>query len=700
MRITIKTKLSVAFGIVILLSSVSAVLAIKGLSDLSSSITQLVDVSAKHVNNFRTLQVDLMTSARREKTLVLGDTLEKRTSFYQQLLNDQDKFRQDLAAARLLMDDNGRKNADAIAAEFEKVCNFREKEWEFAKQMSLTAAFVTMQKEGEALEKAIATLAVPILNRADNGGTPDQGHLALSVRKSLVLFGEAETAIRNSILTNDDAETKAYNDLMSEKLKGATQVLGAVNRTLSDDDRRAVDALSDRMGAWKSVSERAAAFSALNGDAKAIALSSSEVRDTVNKVMRMLSEQAELAQKGMDENKAKAEETYANIRGTLIAVTIVALGVALLAALFVSISISRGLGLAVGLANAVASGDLNQNIAVNNNDEIKDLVSALTLMTEKLRQVVGEVMGATENVSSGSQQLAATSEQLAQGSNEQASATEQASSSMEQMAANIRQTADNAAQTEKIARQSALDAESSGAAVVKAVDAMQTIASKITVVQEIARQTDLLALNAAVEAARAGEHGKGFAVVASEVRKLAERSQKAAAEISTLSANTVKVADDAGKMLERLVPDIRKTAELVEEISSACREQDAGAEQVNQAILELDKVTQQNSAASEQMSAASEELATQGDQLQATMSYFRVDNASGGHAVQAKKPAAPSHAAIQHLRLPGRTKTAISPPQRAKSKLNGKGNGKGNGVTLVLERGDGADHRDAEYQSL
>jgi methyl-accepting chemotaxis protein len=202
---------------------------------------------------------------------------------------------------------------------------------------------------------------------------------------------------------------------------------------------------------------------------------------------------------------------------------------------------------------------------------------------------------------------------------------------MEEMAANIKQNADNAAQTEKIARQSSKDAEASGEAVNKAVNAMRTIAEKISIVQEIARQTDLLALNAAVEAARAGEHGRGFAVVASEVRKLAERSQLAAAEISGLSGETVKVATDAGEMLAKLVPDIRKTAELVAEISAACREQDIGASQINEAIQQLDKVTQQNAGASEEMSATSEELAAQAEELQASIAFFRVDNAVASH---------------------------------------------------------------------
>jgi methyl-accepting chemotaxis protein len=212
---------------------------------------------------------------------------------------------------------------------------------------------------------------------------------------------------------------------------------------------------------------------------------------------------------------------------------------------------------------------------------------------------------------------------------------------MEEMAAHIKQNADNAAQTEQIARQSAKDAETSGVAVGRAVEAMQTIAEKITIVQEIARQTDLLALNAAVEAARAGEHGKGFAVVASEVRKLAERSQTAAAEISAVSGETVKAAQSAGEMLTRLVPDIRRTAELVTEISAACREQDIGASQINQAIQQLDKVTQMNSSASEQMSSTSEELAAQAEELQASIAFFRTDSAGPARSVApvARRPA-------------------------------------------------------------
>ncbi|MFW5734180.1 MAG: methyl-accepting chemotaxis protein [Oceanidesulfovibrio sp.] len=285
------------------------------------------------------------------------------------------------------------------------------------------------------------------------------------------------------------------------------------------------------------------------------------------------------------------------------------------------------------VAQRLAKGDLTVRFTQRT---IQGVYADMKNMVDRLKEVVGEVRSASENVASGSEELSASSESLSQGATEQAASVEEVSSSMEEMGANIRQNADNAKETETIALKAAQDANEGGEAVSQTVAAMQQIAEKISIIEEIARQTNLLALNAAIEAARAGEHGKGFAVVAAEVRKLAERSGAAAGEISELSQNSVAVAEKAGDMLAKLVPDIQKTAELVQEIAASTVEQDAGAEQINKAVQQLDQVIQQNASAAEEMASTSEELSSQAEQLLGSMGFFRLDATSHGATVQAR----------------------------------------------------------------
>ena len=295
----------------------------------------------------------------------------------------------------------------------------------------------------------------------------------------------------------------------------------------------------------------------------------------------------------------------------------------------ISASINRmigGLRASAGVADSIANGDLTVEVKLLS--EKDSLGQSLTKMLDNLRKIVSEVTSASNNVASGSEEMSATAQQLSEGATEQAAAAEESTSSMEEMSSSIQQNADNAKQTDKLAGKAAEDAKTGGTSVAETVTAMKSIAEKIDIIEEIARKTDLLALNAAVEAARAGEHGKGFAVVASEVRKLAERSQTAAAEITKLTRSGVKVAEEAGELLAKLVPDIRKTAELVQEIAAASAEQTTGANQVSKAMQQLDQVIQQNSSASEEMASTAEELSSQAQQLQASIAFFKVGNAN------------------------------------------------------------------------
>ena len=296
-------------------------------------------------------------------------------------------------------------------------------------------------------------------------------------------------------------------------------------------------------------------------------------------------------------------------------------------------------------ADEMANGNLT--VALRERSPQDKLMQALGAMVAGITRVVSDIRTIAGEVASASQAISNTSVEVSKGASSQAASAEEASSSMEEMVSNIKQNADSAQQTDKIANKSATDAQESGKSVVEAVAAMKEIASRVSIIEEIARQTNLLALNAAIEAARAGEHGKGFAVVAAEVRKLAERSQKAAGEINQLSGTTVKVSERAGEMLSKLVPDIQRTAELVQEIAAASKEQDTGAEQINKALVQLEKVIQQNASASEEMASTTEELTSQSEQLVSALAFFRTGE--DGHLATVRSVAArPAKASAAH----------------------------------------------------
>jgi methyl-accepting chemotaxis protein len=303
----------------------------------------------------------------------------------------------------------------------------------------------------------------------------------------------------------------------------------------------------------------------------------------------------------------------------------------------------------VEYAKSIAQGDLTATIDINQNDEIGELADNMRSMSANLKTIIGDIVDGADSISSSSEEMNANAQTVSQGASEQAASVEEVSSSMEQMVANIQQNTENAQQTEKISQQAANEIQDGSNAVNQTVTAMKQIAGKISIITDIAFQTNILALNAAVEAARAGEHGRGFAVVAAEVRKLAERSQVAANEITTITTGSVQIAEKAGKLLENIVPNIQKTSKLVQEITAASLEMNSGASQVNNAINEFNKVTQQNAASSEEMATSSQELSDRAQQLAETVGFFKIDaNSKGKHNKKTQKSTNHTHRNFQH----------------------------------------------------
>jgi len=466
--------------------------------------------------------------------------------------------------------------------------------------------------------------------------------------------------------TTDKQEQAKIDEQMKKLVAANAEIVAQYTKLISNDkERRLFDEVTNARKRFSTLRSQVLAINkagTAESSARAKDLFSTQAKPAWDKYVASTDTLAEFNRAMADQAAQSIDETVGDSRISILIGILSAFVVAVVIAFVVVGSITRPLQTAVALVKQVAAGDLSHTVEETSRDELgmmllemngmvqnlkaaanvatriaagdltvqanvlsdRDVLGqALTAMLSALQGTVSQVASAADKVLNGSQQMSETATRVSEGSTEQAAAAEETTSAMEQITASIQQNSDNARQTDKIAAKAYEDARASGEAVASTVKAMQQVAEKIVIIGEIARKTDLLALNAAVEAARAGEHGKGFAVVASEVRKLAERSQVAAAEINGLTLDGVTIASAAGEMLRALVPDVRRIAELLGEISAASAEQSLGAGQINKAILQLDQVIQQNAGASQELAVTADDLSSQAEILQTSIAFFK-----------------------------------------------------------------------------
>ena len=465
-----------------------------------------------------------------------------------------------------------------------------------------------------------------------NNDMSESVHIVTRITRTLILLeDEAAMSVEKRKL---DGYRQKYNESWE-----------ALNKTEASDKGKAIRAKIKAAAADARVAtDKVIELALVNKNAEAIKLLMEQAAPTAQKWQDAIDENITLQEQNTKDDYLTAQKGYDSAFRLMITLAGVAIALGALLAWFLTRSITGPVIEALSVANRLADGDLTVRIDATSKDETGQMLQAMQNMITKLSQVVADVNGGAQSLASASEEVSATAQALSQAASEQAAGVEETSASLEQMTSSIAQNTENAKVTEGMASKAAQDAADGGESVDATVAAMKQIAKKIGIIDDIAAQTNLLALNAAIEAARAGEHGKGFAVVAAEVRKLAERSQVAAQEIGEVATNSVELAEKAGKLLAQMVPSIRKTADLVQEISAASSEQSSGVGQINSAVGQLNQTTQQNASSSEELAATSEEMSSQAEQLQQTMSFFKLngDGQSQAPAFKARKSSTPS----------------------------------------------------------
>lgn len=671
----IGTKILGGFGIVAIITLVVGIMGYVGVTRVSTSFHDVADVRMPSIESLQEIEIGFENLRAAQRTLLNPHlSPEDKARQFQNIAEARVRYGKALEIYEPL---EQTKEEAAIWSQFRaKMAEWRDSNNEFEKAMdNLTNIdiFYPMQflKDLQTFKGDHYLLQVNIANTIRSGRTFDGGddHTACRLGKWLPTINSQNPVVTSAFneirephkefhdavhnikrLVNSGNREQAWNIYETVMIPSAKEVFNHFNDLIAEAER-AVDIFE--------TAER------LNMNKSRLLQEESYV--LLHKVVEINEHEAALAVTGGDQ--AVTASTAMVIGGI-----VVGLILALLLGFTITQMISAPLVKGVGFAQTIAQGDLTaelENEIIDRKDEVGQLANAMQNMVEKLKEIIGSVMLGSDNIAAASMQMSSGSQQVSQGASEQASSAEEVSSSMEEMAANIQQNTDNAQEADKISQKVQDGVGKVGAASQESLISIKDIAAKILIINDIAFQTNILALNAAVEAARAGEQGRGFAVVAAEVRKLAERSKLAADEIVALSTKSVSVTENASELMGNLIPEIERTAKLVQEIAAASMEQSSGSDQVNTAIQQLNQVTQQNAAASEEMATSAEELSSQADQLKEIIGYFRIDNSS----VKGYKASA----------------TKFAPKATPKAKQHHFGTGNGNqakGVKLQMTNGN------------